>query len=158
MKKSLTLFAMLVAVSVVADGGLAAKGPKPGKGPTGATGATGATGPQCKAPRAAMLGGTFVSAAGSSFTMDVTKANAQARKLKGKKGYEVSTDAKTKIVRRGKGATLADLKAGDRLNVQGVLCKGTDAETAKLVARRVVAQPKKAEEAAPAPEAGATDG
>jgi len=39
-----------------------------------------------------------------------------------------------------------------------VLCKGADAETTKLVARRVVAQPKKAEEAAPAPESSSTGG
>jgi len=38
-----------------------------------------------------------------------------------------------------------------------VLCKGADAETTKLVARRIVAQPKKAEEAE-APEAPATEG
>ena len=135
MRTGMTLLAALTAFAVVADGGLAGK--KPAPTPAAATAAA-----TCKAPRAAVLTGTFLAAGESSFTMDVTRTNAHPRSLAGKKGLEVRLDAASKLVRRGASARLDQLVAGDRLNVQGRLCKGSDAAAASLLARRVVARPK----------------
>jgi hypothetical protein len=137
MKTGMTLLVALTAFAVVADGGLAGKKPSPAPAAPTAV--------QCKAPRAAVLTGTFVAAGEASFTMDVARTNAHPRSLAGKKGLEVKLDASTKLVRRGASARLDQLVAGDRLNVQGRLCKGTDAAAASLLARRVVARPKAAE-------------
>lgn len=133
MKK--TVAVTLAVGAVLAPAATAAKGPKPDQ-PAKAAHAV-----VCKAPRATVLFGTFVAAGDGSFTMDVTKANANARKLVGKKAYSVKVDAKTKFVRGNAAATLASLVAGDRLNVQASLCKASDVETAVLLARRVVAKP-----------------
>jgi len=141
MKKTLAL--TLVLGAVVAPGALAAKGPKPRTDDQQAAQTT----VVCKAPRAAVLVGTFVAAGDGSFTMDVSKANAHGRKLAGKHGFAVKVDAKTRFVRGGAAAALADLKAGDRLNVQASLCKGADAERTELLARRVVAKAAKTPDA-----------
>jgi hypothetical protein len=108
----------------------------------------------CKPKVAFVLKGTYVSGSADasgvgSFAMQVTKANKHGRAFAGKQAT-IKTDASTKIRRAGK-ATLADLKAGDRLNVHVRGCKGADPATLELVAKRVVAK-------RPGGEAGTTTG
>ena len=94
----------------------------------------------CRPNVSFVLNGTFVAAGtdGSSFSMNVTHANHHAKVLGA--SPTVSVDAKTRIVRNGKRSTLADLQAGDRLNVQARGCKIVPAGTTPaLVAKRVVA-------------------
>lgn len=86
-----------------------------------------------------VLKGTFVSAAADSFVMNVTKGNHHASALAGKPAT-IGVDSKTKVKRHGH-ATLADLKAGDRLHVKVRGCKGADLAAAKLVASKVDAHP-----------------
>lgn len=102
----------------------------------------------CKPTVSFVLKGTYVSgaadAAGAgSFAMQVTQANKHARSYAGKQAT-VKTDAATKIRRQGK-AKLADLQAGDRLNVHVRACKRADAATLELLAKQVVAQGAKSE-------------
>lgn len=99
-------------------------------------------GTACRPNVSFILNGTFVSAAadGSSFTMNVTHANHHAKGLGSPATITVA--ASTRIVRNGQVATLADLKAGDRLNVQARGCKSPPAGTVQtMVAKRVVAHP-----------------
>ncbi len=95
----------------------------------------------CRPNVAFVLNGTFVSAGSDgSFTMKVTHANHHARGVGAT--ATVGTDAKTRITEKGKKVTVADLKAGDRLNVQARGCKNPPAGTTQaLVAKRVVAHP-----------------
>jgi hypothetical protein len=96
----------------------------------------------CKPNVSFILNGTFVAAGadGASFTMNVTHTNHHAKGLSSP--ATVSTDAKTAIRRNGKKVTVADLVAGDRLNVQARGCKNPPAGTVQtLVAKRVVAHP-----------------
>ncbi len=136
MRKALAV--TLAIGAVLAPAATAGKGPKP-EPPAKADQARQHV-VVCKAPRAVVLFGTFVAAGDGSFTMDVTKANAPGRKLAGKKAFAVKVDAKTKFVRGGAAAKLADLVAGDRLNVRASLCKAADVEKAEILARRVVAK------------------
>ena len=96
----------------------------------------------CRPNVSFILNGTFVAAGsdGASFTMNVTHTNHHAKGVTSP--ATVSTDAKTVIRRNGKKVTLADLVAGDRLNVQARGCKNPPAGTVQtLVAKRVVAHP-----------------
>jgi hypothetical protein len=127
MKTKLLTLAFAVVFGVTATGAIAAKGPKPERA-------------ACKAPRGLVMKGAYVAAGEGTFTMDVSRTNAHGRKLAAKKGVVLKADEKTKYVRDGAAATIADLKAGDRLNVLATLCKGADAETTELRARRVVAK------------------
>ena len=147
------LTAALVAALAVS---VAVAAPPPGKGNEKAAGAAAkgqekaaakaagkAAATSCKPTVSFVLKGTYVSgsadAAGvGSFAMQVTKANKHARFFAGKQAT-VKTDAATKVRRAGK-AKLADLKAGDRLNVHVRACKRADAATLELLAKHVVAQ------------------
>ena len=95
----------------------------------------------CKPNVAFVLNGTFVSAAADgSFSMTVTHANHHAKALGSP--VTIATDAKTTVRKNGTKVTVADLVAGDRLNVQARGCKNAPAGTAQtLVAKRVVAHP-----------------
>lgn len=96
----------------------------------------------CKPNVSFILNGTFAAAGadGASFTMNVTHTNHHAKGLTSP--ATVSTDAKTTIRRNGTKVTVADLVAGDRLNVQARGCKNPPAGTVQtLVAKRVVAHP-----------------
>ena len=75
--------------------------------------------------------------------MAVTSGNHAAEGFVGKQAT-VLVNEKTRVTRRGK-ATAADLKAGDRLVVQGRACKA-DAATGAVLAQRVNAKPAKAED------------
>jgi hypothetical protein len=86
------------------------------------------------------LRGTLASASGTSFVMNVVKANKAGDALEGKPAT-IAVDAKTRVRWEGVG-TFAGPNTGDRLNVLAVQCKSTgDA----LVARKVDARPPKAE-------------
>lgn len=137
------LFAAGVATSVAL-----AKGPPPGKGkeqaekaaktkPAGATAAMPSL-ESCHPKVAFVLKGELKGAAAGapaapsgssgsapkltgSFELEVKAANAHGRALVGK-SVTVMTDAKTKVVRRGK-AKLEDLEAGDSVQVHARSCK-----------------------------------
>jgi hypothetical protein len=101
------------------------------------------TGPDCRPRVSFVLKGTFVSGSDTSFVMSVTRANHHAAGLVGK-DVTLLTDAKTKVVRKGK-AKLTDLVKDDRLNVRARGCKDTDPATSELTAERVVAHPARTE-------------
>jgi len=91
------------------------------------------------------LKGTFLAAGADSFTMNVLRANRHGRAFKGEQ--TVNVDDKTKMKRRGKEgkATLADLVAGDRLQVLARCKSGETAGSFTLLARLVLARPAKAD-------------
>jgi hypothetical protein len=113
-----------------------------GSGSTTSTSTTGTTttkehGKDC---RKLELKGTLASASGSSFVMNVVKANKAGDALEGTPAT-IAVDAKTRVRWEGVG-TFAGPNTGDRLNVLAVQCTATgDA----LVARKVDARPPKAE-------------
>jgi hypothetical protein len=86
------------------------------------------------------LKGTLASASGTSFVMNVVKANQPGDALEGKPAT-IAVDAKTRVRWEGVG-TFAGPNAGDRLNVLAVQCTSSGAA---LVARKVDARPPKAE-------------
>jgi hypothetical protein len=99
------------------------------------------SGPSCRPNVSLILRGTLVSAGGQSLAMDVTQTNAHARVYRGTQ-VNVEVSDKTKIQRLGKRVTLADLIAGDRLNVQARACKA-EAGVGTALAVRIVALPAK---------------
>jgi hypothetical protein len=133
MKFKALLFAAAVA-AIAASVGWAA--PPPGKGGN-ATTTTAAAAPQCGSTVSYILNGKFTAAGTDSFTFTVTHSNKHG--VKAGKTATVYVDATTKFARNGQAAKLADLVAGDRLNVQARACRKADAATLKLVAKRVVA-------------------
>lgn len=127
--------------------------PPPGKGKSGSsttssTGTTSSTtgtattesgkgkgkGPTCKPGRSLVLTGAFVSAGAPGFAMTVKSGNAAAKPFVGKQAT-VAVDAATRFTK----AKLADLKAGDKLQVQGYACKA-DTTALTALARRVTAK------------------
>jgi hypothetical protein len=120
-----------------------------GSGSTTTTGTTTTKEGHAKDCRKLELKGTLASASGTSFVMNVVKANKAGDALEGKPAT-IAVDAKTRVRWEGVG-TFAGPNTGDRLNVLAVQCTATgDA----LVARKVDARPPKAEkpEAANEPE------
>jgi hypothetical protein len=147
--KTMALMLSLLGAGLGASFALASPGHGHGHGKGDAATSTSATSTlqarACKPTVSYVLNGTFVAAGadGSSFSMTVAHANHHAKALGA--SPTMSVDAKTRIVRSGKKAGLADLRAGDRLNVQARGCKGLAADsTPALVAKRVVAHPAKA--------------
>jgi hypothetical protein len=147
-KELLPMKTMALALSLLAAGlGASFALASPGHGKGGGTTTAGVSHGKhdqigCRPKVSFVLNGTFVAVGtdGSSFSMNVTHANHHARMLGA--SPTVAVDAKTRIVRNGKRSTLADLQAGDRLNVQARGCKAEPAGTAPaLVAKRVVAHP-----------------
>ena len=97
----------------------------------------------CKPAKKIVATGEFVAAGGGGFAMKVTGGNKAAKAWKDKQAT-VLVDDKTRF--NGKKRKLADLAAGDRLNVQGYSCKA-DAVAGSLLARKVTSKaPKVAEE------------
>ena len=98
----------------------------------------------CKPARKIVATGEFVAAGAGGFAMKVTGGNKAAKAWKDKQAT-VLVDDKTRF--NGKKRKLADLAAGDRVNVQGYACKA-DAVAGSLLARKVTSKaPKVAEEA-----------
>ncbi len=97
----------------------------------------------CKPNKAIVLKGTYVAAGTGGFAMAVTSGNHAAKGFVGKQATVLVND-KTRVTRRGK-ASAADLKAGDKLVVQGRACKA-DAATGAVLAQRVTAKPAKADD------------
>ncbi len=141
-----TLLAALAVAGLAVSVAIAA--PPPGKGKPGssvaATTATAesgkgkAKGPVCKPGRSIVLNGEFVSAGGTGFAMTVKSGNAAAKPFVGKQ-LTIAVEAATRFTK----AKLADLKAGDKVKVQGYACK-SDAAALTVVARRVTAKGPKA--------------
>jgi len=97
----------------------------------------------CKPARKIVVTGEFVAAGAGGFALKVTGGNKPAKAWKDKQAT-VLVDDKTKF--NGKKKKLADLVAGDRLNVQGYACKA-DVAAGSLLARKVTSKaPKVAEE------------
>lgn len=154
MKRISAFLALFVAGLVAAS--FAAANPPPGKGKGKHDSTSGSTStaspPACRPVVSAILKGTFVSASGTDFTMNVTHANhhGRAAALIVMPGLRIITvDAKTSFKRNGP-ATLADFVSGDRLNVQARVChapKGFQVPTSgpvqvqPIVAKRVVGHP-----------------
>ena len=97
----------------------------------------------CKPAKKIVATGEFVAADAGGFAMKVTGGNKAAKAWKDKQAT-VLVDDKTRF--NGKKRKLADLVAGDRLNVQGYSCKA-DAVAGSLLARKVTSKaPKGAED------------
>lgn len=156
MKIKATLVVLAFAAGMLAS--IAVAKPPPGHGKGGSatsstissTEGSAPTVAQCHPKVSMILRGSFVSAGSESFLMDVKSANRHGFGLAGALAT-VAVDAKTKFRRNGP-AKLADLVAGDRLNVQVRACrekrgngKGKAAARASvqpaLLAKRVVAHP-----------------
>lgn len=142
-----TLLVALAVAALVASVAVAAPPTDKGKpGPSVATTATTesgkdkakAKGPVCKPGRSLVLKGEFVSVGDTGFAMLVKSGNAAAKPFVGKQ-LTVAVEASTRFTK----AKLADLKPGDKLQVQGYACK-SDAAALTAVARRVTAKAPKA--------------
>jgi len=123
------------------------KGKPEGKGKKTTTSSTDPA--TCKPKISVILKGTFVSGAGTSFTMNVTHSNLHGRDLVGSP-LTLTVDDKTMFRRNGH-AELADFKADDRLNVQARACKKPKnaaqtpaAAPTAMLAKRVTGHPAKA--------------
>ena len=98
---------------------------------------------KCKPSKKVVVTGEFVSAGAGGFALKVNGGNKPAKAWKGKQAT-VLVDDKTKF--NGKKHKLADLVAGDRVNVQGFACKA-DVAAGTLLARKVTTKaPKGAKE------------
>ena len=96
----------------------------------------------CKPSRKIVVTGEFVSASTGGFAMKVTGGNKPAKPWKGKQAT-VLVDDKSRF--NGAKRALADLAAGDRLNVQGYACKA-DAAAGSLLARKVTTKGAKGDD------------
>jgi hypothetical protein len=100
---------------------------------------------KCKPSKKIVVTGEFVAAGAGGFAMTVKGGNKPAKPWKDKQAT-VLVDDKTKF--NGKKHELADLVAGDRVNVQGYACKA-DVAAGSLLARKVTSKgPKVAKEEA----------
>ena len=98
---------------------------------------------KCKPSKKIVVTGEFVAAGAGGFAMKVNGGNKPAKAWKGKQAT-VLVDDKTRF--NGKKHKLADLVAGDRVNVQGYACKA-DVAAGTLLARKVTTKaPKGAKE------------
>jgi hypothetical protein len=145
--KRFVLLLALCSLGLVTASLAVAKAP-PGKGkPDQGTTTTSTDPATCHPKISVILKGTFVSGGGTSFTMDVTKANSHGHDLAGAP-LTLLVDERTKFVRQGP-AKLSDFKAGDRLNVQARACKkqkggstaAPSAPPAAMLAKRLVGRP-----------------
>ena len=133
-----TLFAALAAAAVAAAAATAAPPPGKGKPPT--------TGAGCKPAAAVILTGTLTSnGAAAPFTLsaNVTHGNHfAAAYVKATQPVSISVTTTTKISRQGD-HNPADLKTGDRINIQARACKAdlANSATPTLTATRVTAHP-----------------
>jgi len=94
---------------------------------------------KCKPSKKIVATGEFVAAGAGGFAMKVTGGNKAAKAWKDKQAT-VLVDDKTKF--NGKKRKLADLVAGDRVNVQGYACKA-DVAAGSLLARKVTSKAPK---------------
>jgi hypothetical protein len=134
------LKALVLALFVAGLGASFALAEDGGSGSTTSTATTTTKEEHGKDCRKLELKGTLASASGTSFVMNVVKANHAGDALEGKP-VTVAVDPKTRVRWEGVG-TFAGPNPGDRLNVLAVQCTSTgDA----LTARKVDARPPKAE-------------
>lgn len=98
---------------------------------------------RCRPSKKVVVTGEFVAAGAGGFALKVSGGNKPAKAWKGKQAT-VLVDDKTRF--NGKKHKLADLAAGDRVNVQGFACKA-DVAAGTLLARKVTTKaPKGAKE------------
>jgi hypothetical protein len=88
---------------------------------------------KCRPSKKIVVTGEFVAAGAGGFALKVSGGNKHAKAWKSKQAT-VLVDDKTKF--NGKKRKLADLAAGDRVNVQGYACKA-DVAAGTLLARKV---------------------
>jgi len=93
----------------------------------------------CEPRRAIVLKGEFVAAGAGGFAMKVSGGNRPAKRLTGTQ-VTVLVDERSRF--KGKKDALADLVAGDRIHVQGRVCKAEGAAGAVL-ARKVFSRAPK---------------
>ena len=140
----LALFTAGFAVSIAVAASPAAlekgKPGEPGKADTPAKAAK--VEKACKPAKKIVVTGEFVSASTGGFAMKVTGGNKPAKPWKGKQAT-VLVDDKSRF--NGAKRKLADLAAGDRLNVQGYACKA-DAAAGSMLARKVTSKGAKGED------------
>ena len=96
----------------------------------------------CKRWKKIVVTGEFVAAGPGGFAMKVTGGNKAGKAWKDKQAT-VLVDDKTRF--KGKKHALAELVAGDRLNVQGYACKA-DVATGSLLARKVTSKAPKGQD------------
>jgi hypothetical protein len=150
--KKIAILLAIFCLGLVTASLAVAKGAPPGKGKKKTTTTASLTDPAaCKPKISVILKGTFVSGAGTSFTMNVTQTNFHGRDLVGSP-LTLTVDDKTTFRRKGH-AELSDFKADDRLNVQARACKKQKnappaTEPAAMLAKRVTGHPAKASDTA----------
>ena len=120
--------------------------PPAGKGKPDTAGKPATTGAGCKPMVAVVLKGTLAADAGSaptSLSVNVTSGNHFAAVWKNK-AVSIALTSSTKVNRQGD-KNAADLKSGDRLNIQARSCKADLANNAmpSLTATRVTAHAAK---------------
>jgi hypothetical protein len=161
MKRIALLLLLFCLGLMTASFAVAKDGPGKGKGKgkkSSSTTASSTDPATCHPKISVILKGTFVSGAGTAFSMDVTQSNSHGNDHVGD-AVTLMVDDKTKFRRKGH-AELSDFEAGDRLNVQARACKakkpknknGTTTTTtpaspipaAPMIAKRVVGHPAKA--------------
>jgi hypothetical protein len=127
---------------------LAFAAPPAGKGKPDTTGKPATTGAGCKPMVSVILTGKLAADAGSaptSLIVDVSGANDFGAAWKGNHAVTVALGSSTKVNRQGDHSA-ADLKSGDRVNIQAKSCKADLANNAtpSLTASRVTAHPASA--------------
>ena len=143
----LALFTAGFAVSVAVAAAPADKG-RPGKPEAAAKAERPAKAAKvekaCKPSRKIVVRGEFVSASATGFALKIAGGNRPAKPWKGKQAT-VLVDDRTRF--NGAKRKLADLAAGDRVNVQGYACKA-DAAAGSLLARKVTTRGAQDDDAA----------
>lgn len=133
----------LVAASVAFAAPPAGKGKPEDTGKPDTTGKPATTGAGCKPMVSVILKGKLAADAGSaptSLTVDVSGGNHFSAAWKGNHAVSVALSSSTKVNRKGD-HNAADLKSGDRVNIQAKSCKADLANNATpaLTATRVTA-------------------
>jgi hypothetical protein len=135
--------ALAFAVALI-GASVAVAAPPAGKGkPDNASGPP-ATGPGCKPMVAVVLRGTLAADAGTaptSLSVSITGGNRFAAPWNGK-SVSIALTSNTRVNRQGD-KNAADLKSGDKVNIQAKACKADLANNAApaLTAKRVTAHP-----------------
>jgi hypothetical protein len=133
---------LVVGALALLGASVAVAAPPAGKGKPPATGAG------CKPMISVVLKGTLAADAGSaptSLSVNVTGGNHFAAVWKNEQGVSVALATSTKVNRQGDHSA-ADLKSGDKVNIQAKSCKADLANNATpaLTAARVTAHAAKA--------------
>jgi hypothetical protein len=151
--------ALAFAVALV-GASVAVAAPPAGKGKPETTGKPPTTGTGCKPMVSVILRGALAADAGTaptSLSVNVTGGNHFAAAWNNKT-VSVALTSSTKVNRQGD-KNAADLKSGDKVNIQARSCKADLANNAtpSLTATRVSAHPANAQQDSPSQTTGAND-